>query len=442
MRDLLGQRVAGRCAVLAVDLGRFSRVTDLAGHAGGEDLLRQAAARLTTVAGSNDLVARLAGDDYALLVKGADGDEAKALGDEILDTLAQPFDVGGVPIQLSPSVGVACYPDDGACAEDLLRYMADAAYWAKRRGRNRAVRFEARLHKELVGRQLMERDLRLAIANAGFQLEWRPTACVATGRLVGFDALIRWDRPGHGAVAADLLAMAAESSGLASALDRWLLDAACRAASQWRAPLRVCVRMLASSFRQADLPATVARALRDCALPANRLQIEVGAQSFVDPTADMARHVEQVRSLGVEVVINDFGSGVTTVAGLLDIKFDVIKLSGEMVGAAARGGRSEAVAASVIRLAKSLGERVCATGVQSGVECAFLLEHGCDELQGKLVDRLAPITLDPMLEWARVALPDRLAVEDPRAAIHGIAAAVVASTLIWVGLHQLFTLVA
>ena len=195
--EIIAQAAAPGCAMVTIDLGRFSQVMNLAGHAGGEALLRQAGERLLAKTGAQELVGRLSGDEFGVLVPvSVGGRETRALADELMDLLSHPFVIDGVPISVNPSIGIASCPADAATAEELMRRSADALYWAKRRGRNQVYHFDPSLHRQLVGRNLLERDLRSALASNAFFLHWQPFVSARTGRVLGYEALLRWNRPG------------------------------------------------------------------------------------------------------------------------------------------------------------------------------------------------------------------------------------------------------
>lgn len=426
------------CAIVTVDLGRFSQVTDLAGHAGGEALLRQAAERLLGKVGAQEMAGRLSGDEFGVLVpSSAVGSEARALADELMDLLGRPFVIDGVPISVNPSIGIASCPADAATAEDLMRRSADALYWAKRRGRNRIYHFDPGLHRRLVGRNLLERDLRAALASDAFLLHWQPFVSARTGRCLGFEALLRWNRPGHGPVPPSEIMAVAEACHLAGAIDRWVLDAACRSAAAWPAGHLLSVNLSASCFERNDLTAVVARALRASGLPAGRLQLEIGSRAFIAPDADAFAQAAGLRGLGVSLALNDFGAGCSMLGQVKDLAFDKIKLNRALLDRIGDDPRAAAIAHAALQLGKALGATLCATGLQTAAEHAFVVGHGCDEVQGDFVCASGPLAADLGLHWAaRAAELDASDGEAPFRAATGLAIAAMASAGLWAVIVQ------
>ena len=436
--EAVGPAEPRRCAVLTIDLGRFSQVTDLAGHAGGEALLLQAAQRLRAVTTVRSVLGRLSGDEFGLLVPGAGGgDAAQAMADEVLDLLTRPFVVDGVPILVSPSIGIACCPDDATAADALMRHSADALRWAKRRGRGQSYRFDAGLHRQVMDRHLLERDLRAALAGNALTLDWQPFVATRTGQLLGFEALLRWSRPGHGPMAPDDLIDVAEACGLAPAIDRWTLDTACRAAAAWPGGHLLSVNLSADYFCRTGVQEMVVRALRDSGLAPGRLQLEVGSRAFTAPGREAVAQAAALRRLGVHLALNDFGAGCFVLSQMTDLPFDKIKINRLLLQGVGGDGRAGLVASAALRLGHALGATLCATGLETAEEYAFLLDHGCDEMQGTYVAMPASVAADPGFGRASVLAELEVnGMKDPIGAVRGLAAAAAASSALWFGAVQ------
>ncbi len=424
-----------RCAMLTIDLCRFSHVVDLAGHAGGEALLREAAQRLLVTVNSRETVARLGGDEFGIVIPAvASSRDAQALADEVIDLLARPFIIAGEPILVNPSVGIAGFPDDAGSAEDLMRRSADALYWAKRRGRNRAYHFDAGLHRQLMGQHLLERDLRAALASGAFALEWQPFVSAGTGRLLGYEAFLRWDRPGHGPVPPGVLMAAAESCDLATSIDRWVLDAACHAAAAWPNALTVSVNLSTASVQRLDIVGSAARSLNESGLAAHRLQLEVGSQVFPGDGGASAT-VAGLRQLGVRVALNDFGACHSLLGQLRHVPFDTLKLSRALLDQLGCDERADAIAHAALQLGKALGVTLCATGVETRAEYAFLAGHGCDEVQGRFVAAPGLASSDPAFTHVAMEVwSDPADSDDPSGALRGIAGWGLGCLAVWAGL--------
>ncbi len=436
--DAIGPAELRRCAMLTIDLGRFSQVTDLAGHAGGEALLQQAAQRLRAMTTVRSVLGRLSGDEFGFLVQGVGGgDAAQAMADEVLDLLARPFVIDGVPILISPSIGIACCPDDATCADTLMRRSADALHWAKRRGRNQSYRFDAGLHRQVTDRHLMERELRFALAGNAFTLDWQPFVAMQTGQLLGFEALLRWSRPGHGKMAPDDFREVADACGLGPAIDRWTLEAACRAAAAWPDGHLVSVNLSAECFCRTGLHAMVVRALRDSGLAPGRLQLEMGSRAFTAPGRDAVAQAAALRRLGVRLALNDFGAGCFVVSQMIDLPFDKIKINRLLLQGIGMNGRAALVVKAALQLGRALGATLCATGLETAEEYAFLLAYGCEEMQGTYVAMPGSVAADP--GFGRAAVLAELEVngmKDPLGAVRGLVAAAAASLVLWLGAMQ------
>ncbi len=436
--DAIGPADLRRCAMLTIDLGRFSQVTDLAGHAGGEALLQQAAQRLRAMTTVRSVLGRLSGDEFGFLVPGAGGGSAaQAIADEVLDLLARPFVIDGVPILVSPSIGIACCPDDATCADTLMRRSADALYWAKRRGRGQSYRFDAGLQRQVMDRHLLERDLRAALAGNAFTLDWQPFVATRTGQLLGFEALLRWSRPGHGPMAPDDLRAVADACGLGAAIDRWTLEAACRAAAAWPDEHLVSVNLSANCFCRTDLQEMVVRTLRDSGLAPEYLQLEVGSRAFNAPGRDAVAQAAALRRIGVRLALNDFGAGCFVLSQMSDLPFDKIKINRLFLRGVGMNGRPGQVAKAALQLGRALGATLCATGLETAEEYTFLLDHGCDEMQGTYVAMPGSVAVDPGFGRASVLAELEInGMRDPLGAVRGLAVAAAASSALWFGAVQ------
>ena len=440
--DAIGPAELRRCTMLTIDLGRFSQVTDLAGHAGGEALLQQAAQRLQAMTTVRSVLGRLSGDEFGFLVPGAGGgNAAQTMADEVLDLLARPFVIDGVPILISPSVGIACCPDDATCADTLMRRSADALYWAKRRGRNQSYRFDAGLQRQVMDRHLMERELRSALAGNAFTLDWQPFVATRTGQLLGFEALLRWSRPGHGPMAPDDFREVADACGLGQAIDRWTLEAACRAAAAWPDGHLVSVNLSAGCFCRTGLQEMVVRALRDSGLAPECLQLEVGSRAFTAPSRNAMAQVAALRQLGVRLALNDFGAGCFVLSQMSDLPFDKIKINRLLLQGIGMNGRAALVAKAALQLGRALGTTLCATGLETAEEYAFLLAHGCNEIQGTYVAMPGSVAVDPSFGRASVLAELEVnGMKDPLGAMRGLVAAAAASSVLWLGAVQVIKL--
>jgi len=390
------------CAVLCLDLDGFKQVNDRLGHAAGDAVLRAAAARLQDALRPGDLAVRLGGDEFAVLLRGPFApDLPRTLARRLIDAFNLPLHLDGAELRVPTSIGYAV-TRAGTDAATLLRNADAALYRAKAAGRGAAAGHgdpPAAPRPGSLAVPTLHADLRDAIDTGAFTLVWQPYHDLLTGRVCGHEALLRWLRPGHGPVAPDVFIAEAEAGGLTHDLDAWVLDAACHAAQAWPMAHDVAVNITPSSFCAAGFPAQVARALARTGLAPGRLMLEVTERMAID-RPDLARQrILELHGLGVKVALDDFGSGYSALACLKDFAFDKVKLDREFIRDVGHGKaadtqdlagqrmRSEAIARAVIGLGRSIGVPVCAEGVETEGQLAFLIANGCHMAQGFLLGR-------------------------------------------------------
>ncbi|WP_216838224.1 EAL domain-containing protein [Falsiroseomonas tokyonensis] len=377
-------------AVFCLDLDRFKAVNDLLGHAGGDALLREAARRLTASVRTTDTVARLGGDEFAVILSGpVTHQEAEALAVRLIEALSAPFEYDGQPVPIRTSVGYALAPADGLDSDALMRRADNALYAAKNQGRGRQMRFDPAMEGQLAGRQALERDLRAALAHGAFRFEWQPVADANTGRIVSCEALLRWDRPGHGPVSPSVFVPIAESCGLGGMLDEWVLREGCRLAAAWPQPLKVALNVSASRFHLGGLAGLVASMLRDSGLAPDRLELEVTEGTLIKDEAAAAVTIEELHVLGVRVALDDFGTGYSSLGYLHALPLDKVKLDRSFIRDIDGSERARNVIRAVLQLCRGLGIKACAEGVETESQLDFLRAEGCDLIQGYLIGRPA-----------------------------------------------------
>ncbi|NKC30137.1 EAL domain-containing protein [Falsiroseomonas selenitidurans] len=383
-------------AVFCLDLDRFKAVNDLLGHAGGDALLREAARRLTASVRGADTVARLGGDEFAVILSGPVSQaEAEALAIRLIEALSAPFAYEGQPVPIRTSVGYALAPADGLDADALLRRADNALYAAKNQGRGRQMRFDPAMEGQLAGRQALERDLRAALAHGAFRFEWQPVADTATGRIVSCEALLRWDRPGHGPVSPSVFVPIAEACGLGGMLDEWVLREGCRQAAAWPHKLRVALNVSASRFHLGGLAGLVAAMLRESGLEPDRLELEVTEGTLIKDEAAAAVTIEELHVLGVRVALDDFGTGYSSLGYLHALPLDKVKLDRSFIRDIDGSERARNVIRAVLQLCRGLGLKACAEGVETQSQLDFLRLEGCELVQGYLIGRPHPVPPQP-----------------------------------------------
>lgn len=378
----------GSCSVLCLDIDRFKQINDEHGHAVGDLVLVETSSRLTKAIRSTDVVARLSGDEFAVLLTGpVQLQQGRMLAERILDAFERPFEVDGEAIHICISVGGAYAPDDAHDTLSLLHCADLALYAAKRAGGGRYQMFEPTRERLLVGRRRMMIDLEAAVGSAEFRLDWQPMVEAQTGVLGGYEVLLRWSRLKYGEMVPVEFIAAAEERGLIGQIDRWVLAEACRRAVSLPEPLTVSVNISASWFAGSGIVEVVRDALADSGLAPSRLMIEITERALIEDRPEALQQMQALKLLGVDLALDDFGTGYSSLGTLSRYPFDVIKLDRSFVKDLCINPRSREVAVAVFNLGHRLGMRVCAEGVERAEQRMILREEGCDMLQGYLIGR-------------------------------------------------------
>ena len=381
------RRSAGTLALLLLDLDRFKQINDSLGHAVGDRVLLDCADRLKTCLRQGDLVARVGGDQFALLVHEADSRGAEAAARRVLDAVSHPCSVEGLQFTLTCSVGVALFPADGGDAETLVRHAESAMQRAKQGGRG-CFRFH-QAHHDADMRQRMRLDhaMRQALASQRFRLHYQPQIDLKTGNVVGAEALIRWRDPELGEVSPGQFIPVAEETGFIIAIGDWVLEQAVRQAARWRDDgfaVPVSVNVSALQFQQADFIDRVSSVLREHNLAGALLELELTESILVHDANDALARLSQLSQLGVRLAIDDFGTGYSSLAYLKRFPIDRLKIDRSFVKGLPADESDAAIVRAIVQLAQALAMKVIAEGVETEPQRAFLLELGCDEFQGFL----------------------------------------------------------
>ena len=378
-------------AVLFVDLDRFKTVNDTLGHPVGDALLCAVTKRLQMAVRGSDTVARLGGDEFAIVQFGARPTDATELAARVVDTLSKPFDVLGNQIVIGASIGIAMAPTDGNGPDQLLRNSDMALYRAKSNGRGAYHFFQPEMDAEMQARHALEVDLRKAMLTGEFENYYQPIVDVATGKIVGFEALVRWNHPQRGLVAPDAFIPLAEEIGLIVPLGEWVLRQACRDAAAWPGKLTVSVNLSAVQFRNTSLALTVASALGASGLDAKRLDLEITETVLLQQDRGVLTILHQIRDLGARISMDDFGTGYSSLSYLRSFPFDKIKIDRSFIQELGKKGDSTAIVRAVTRLAGNLGMATIAEGVETSEQLEILRAEGCTQVQGYLFSRPKPV---------------------------------------------------
>ncbi len=377
-------------AVMCIDLDRFKEVNDVFGHAAGDALLCAVAKRLL-VACEGAFVARLGGDEFIIVSdSGPQPTTAEALADHALHSLDDEIEVAGQGVRAGMSIGVAVYPADGAETSVLLANADAALYRAKAEARGSIRFFESEMDERLRERRSLQHDLRFALSRGEFTLHYQPQATIV-GKVIGFEALVRWNHPVRGIVSPGLFIPLAEESGVIISLGEWILREACREAASWSIPLGVAVNLSPAQFRHGDLPALVHSVLLETGLAASRLEIEITEGVLISDLPRAISILRRLKSLGVRIAMDDFGTGYSSLSYLQAFPFDKIKIDQGFIANLDRNPQSAAIIRAVIGLGHGLRLPVVAEGVETQEQLAFLRREDCNEVQGYLLGRPAPI---------------------------------------------------
>ena len=405
------RRDGTQVGVLALDLDRFKDVNDTLGHAAGDALLRMIAQRLLENVREEDTVARIGGDEFVVVQVGAaQPEDAVQLAERLLRVIAEPYDLDGHHVLASASVGVTIAPIDGDTSDALLNRADAALYRAKAEGRGTARFFDPGMEAAMKARREMEHDLYQTVAEDGFELYYQPLCNLLDGTLAGFEALLRWQRPGHGPVLAAEFVPLAEETGLILPIGAWVLGVACREAASWPVDLKVAVNLSPAQFRRGDLVATVAAALADSGLPPGRLELEITEGLLLQDTKAVLETLNRLRTLGVDIAMDDFGTGYSSLAYLWRFPFSKLKIDRSFVAGMCADPKAAAIVETVVALGRTLGLTITAEGVETEAEVNALRKLGCDLGQGYLLGR--PMSTEEMRRLVKsVAAPVMVAAE-------------------------------
>ena len=383
-------------SLMFLDLDDFKGVNDRHGHAVGDDLLKQVAERLTGSIRESDSVARLGGDEFTVVLEGNHRiEDAGNVATKILAALSVPYNINGIELRTSVSIGIALYPVDDDNAQDLLRDADIAMYSAKAAGHNTYQYFTPELRDQTSERLSLIDGLRRALDNEGqLELVYQPKVDVVEGRTVGFEALLRWHHPEFGLVPPSRFVPLAEETDLILPIGEWVLREACRQAVLWmRLGMEfdsVSVNVSVRQIRRGDFVEVVHRALSDAGLPAVKLEIEITEGTLIEDTQLTRRVLDRLRGMGVQIAIDDFGTGYSSLIYLKRFPIDTLKMDRAFVRDIDGSGDSAVLSTVILTLADALGMKVVAEGVETLDQARHLLDDGCHLMQGYLFAKPMP----------------------------------------------------
>jgi diguanylate cyclase (GGDEF)-like protein len=400
-RELFNERVAisvaaafqrgGKMAVMFIDVDRFKKINDSLGHAVGDEVIELVGRRLHHCVRGTDMVARMGGDEFTILLEDiTDEGDAAVVAEKVINAFVEPLNVAGRKLFVTASVGVAAYPRDGSDADTLVKNADAAMYLAKEKGRNNFQVYTSELNAKAGEWLDLENALHTAITDGQLVVYYQPKVHIATEKVVGVEALVRWNHPTLGLLGPDKFIPVAEESGLIAPLGEWVLEAACTQAKAWRnegyEKLSVAVNLSARQFQLQPMDDVIAAVLRRTGLPPSLLELELTESLALQGSEGIRETLDAISAYGVKCAVDDFGVGFSNFGYLGTLPIDKVKVDKSFVSQIGVGddAAASALAIGIIALAKALGLDVVAEGVENHEQLEFLREHGCDQIQGYL----------------------------------------------------------
>lgn len=403
------RRTHSRVAFLFVDLDNFKAINDSLGHAAGDNFLQQVAHRLRMSVRESDTVSRHGGDEFVIaLTEVGDAQDISSAAAKILDCLTQPIALKETEIVTSCSIGISLFPDDGSDYESLLRCSDIAMYQAKESGRNAYRFFDESMNSNIAQNLLLVSGLRTGLEHREFVLHYQPVVDLATGQLIGCEALIRWDHPVSGLIPPLEFIAAAEKSGLIVDIGDWVLGEACRQLVQWQAAghgeMTMAVNLSPVQFRRGNIESVVENALLQSGLRPEFLELEITESTLIQDSATFLASLQRLSAMGIKISIDDFGTGYSNLSYLQRFAVHKLKIDRSFVVRMQNGAEDRAIVQAIIQMAKSLRLTTTAEGIEDEAVRQLLIEAGCDQGQGFLFSRPLPADefFKPKVELARM----------------------------------------
>jgi diguanylate cyclase (GGDEF)-like protein len=374
-------------AVLFIDLDRFKRINDTMGHKGGDVLLKQAAKRLNACVRETDTVARLGGDEFTVILPDLhNAHNTELVARKMLESLAEPFVIDGAEMFVTGSLGITVYPNDGEDAETLLKNADTAMYQGKEDGRNTFRFFTEKMNAEALEYLELENDLRHALDRDELILHYQPIIDLASGRISGAEALLRWNHPTHGIVPPDNFIPVAEDTGLIVPIGEWVFHTACRQMMEWRelglSSLHVSVNLSARQSRDVAFHEMIKRVLADTDANPETMTLEITESQFMEDDDQSLAVLRQFRDMGINLSLDDFGTGYSSLSYLKRFPVNILKIDRSFVADVVTNEEGGALVEAIIALAHSQHMKVVGEGAETEEQVEFLRSRGCDEVQG------------------------------------------------------------
>ncbi|MBI2236834.1 MAG: EAL domain-containing protein [Magnetospirillum sp.] len=391
---LHARRAEQSLGLMFLDLDGFKKINDTMGHRAGDELLKEVGTRLRQCIRASDTVARLGGDEFTVVIEQiVDQHDTVVVWEKVATALAQPITIAGRDVFIGASVGISMFPKDGDTAEDLLQHADTAMYEAKKEGKNCYRFYSADMTRKEQRRLELETALRQALDDGQLAVYYQPKQCVPSGRITGFEALVRWRHPELGIISPADFVPLAEEMRLIGRIDQFVLREACRQAATWTAtgnPVSIAVNLSGLNLHADDLPERIAAVLAETGLPPEQLELELTESTVLDLGTGHRDVLLRLKELGVRLAIDDFGTGYSSLSYLKQLPVDTLKIDRSFIRDVARDGRDAMLVSTIIDLAHSLKVKVVAEGIEEVEQLAVLRDNECDEVQGYLIARPMP----------------------------------------------------